>query len=630
MKIRKRLLPALVLSLVAATTPPAADAAQFSNVIIFGDSLSDAGFYRPFLLSLGIPPSVVSQLGRFTTNPDPVWSELISQFYGVAPAPSNAGGSIFAQGGARVVDPSVSTPPGGAQRPVSAQINEFLARGPVDPNALYGVWVGANDIFQNLGALQAGQITAAQLQTNVLAAATAEVGQIARLRAAGARYIMVFALPDIGVTPAFAGTPTAAAVSALSAGFNTTLFTGLAAAGVHVIPVDTFTLFQEVRANPAAFGFTNVTGVACGPFPPFSNTSNSQFCLPQNLVQPNANNTFAFADPVHPTGAAHRVIAQLAESLLEGPTQYGLLAEAPIHSRESHIRTIADGLLNGRQGSVGKFTVFAAADGGKFDIDQGGGTAGLDSRNSSFTVGGTVRTSDWVTLGLGVGKSQNRADFGQDGGGFKTDEVAISFFGSVYASGFYGTGIVTIANIDFDDVRRNVQLGLTTRSSSTSTKGSNMSAYFSAGYDFTFGHFAVGPTVAVTTQDIDVNGFDESSTMGVVGLHIGDQKRKSEIWSAGVRASYTMGGWTPWLRVTADKERRDDARFVTATPLSMIATGSSFDIQAFAPDTSYVTTSIGVNGAVTDRVALSVLYQNVSSRSGVHQDGIGATVSYRF
>jgi len=29
-------------------------------------------------------------------------------------------------------------------------------------------------------------------------------------------------------------------------------------------------------------------------------------------------------------------------------------------------------------------------------------------------------------------------------------------------------------------------------------------------------------------------------------------------------------------------------------------------------------------------VALSVLYQNVSSRSAIRQDGIGATISYRF
>src|SRR5439155_1411792 len=83
---------------VAAVSTPKADAAQFSGVYVFGDSLSDAGYYRPFLSSLGLPAPVVSQLGRYTTNPGPVWSELVSSYYGVTPAPSNvAGGNIFAQ-----------------------------------------------------------------------------------------------------------------------------------------------------------------------------------------------------------------------------------------------------------------------------------------------------------------------------------------------------------------------------------------------------------------------------------------------------------------------------------------------------------------------------------------------------
>ncbi|HET9653640.1 MAG TPA: autotransporter domain-containing protein, partial [Usitatibacter sp.] len=598
-------------------------------------SLSDAGFYRPFLASLGLPPNVVSQLGRFTTNPDPVWSELVSQFYGFTPAPSNtAGGNIFAQGGARVASNSASTPPGLAQRPVSTQINEYLAAtgGAADPNALYGIWVGANDIFQNLGALQAGQINAGQLQTNVLAAAGAEVAQIGRLQAAGARYILVFGLPDIGLTPQFAGTPNAGNVTALSAGYNTTLFTGLASAGIRVIPVDTFTLFSEVRANPAAFGFSNITSLACGPFPPITTATSisSQFCLPNTLVQPNANNTFAFADSVHPTGAAQRIIAQLAESLIEGPTQYSLLAEAPLHARESHIRTIADGLLQASQKGLGKFEVFAAGDRGKFDVDSGIGNSGLSSTSRSFTVGATVRTSESVTLGVGIGTGRNNSSFGGDAGGFSTNETALSLFGALRSGGFYGTGIVTLADIKFDNIRRTVHLGQSVRDSDTHTDGSNMSAQFMAGYDFPIGPVTIGPVVSVTTQNVDVNAFDESPAMGVAGLHVAGQKRRSEVWSGGVRASATFGNWTPWARATADKERRDDARFVTATPLSLIAIGNSYDIAAYAPDTSFITTSVGVNGLVTDRVALSVAYMRVSGRSGIQQDGVGATVSVRF
>jgi hypothetical protein len=102
------------------------------------------------------------------------------------------------------------------KRPISVQIDEFLARtgGTADPNALYTVWAGANDVFFNLGALQGGAIDAATLQTNVLAAAQAEIAQIRRLRDAGAQYIAVFGLPNIGLTPAFRGTPNSQSVTA--------------------------------------------------------------------------------------------------------------------------------------------------------------------------------------------------------------------------------------------------------------------------------------------------------------------------------------------------------------------------------------------------------------------------------
>src|SRR5258708_2553745 len=200
MKMKKRVLPALLLTLFAGAMAPAASAQQqFTSVVVFGDSLSDAGYYRPFLAGLGLPASVVATLGRFTTNPGPVFSELLTTHYtSSAPGPSNVtGGLIFAQGGARVALASPLTPPGQAQRPVSTQVGEFLGAngGAADPNALYSVFAGANDIFVNLATFQAGAITQAQLQTNVLAAATAEVQQVARLQAAGARSVTGAVVP---------------------------------------------------------------------------------------------------------------------------------------------------------------------------------------------------------------------------------------------------------------------------------------------------------------------------------------------------------------------------------------------------------------------------------------------------
>ena len=207
MSFKKRVIPALVASALILGAP-SAQAIQFSGVYIFGDSLSDAGFYRPGLVAL-LGSTAAAGVGRFTSNPGPVWSELIAQYYGGNAAPSNAGGGIYAQGGMQVTGnaPASRVGPGGTQRSMATQVSEYLASsgGSANPNALYGVWLGANDIFTLLEGLQTGAVTAAQLPTILPAIAAAEVGQIARLQAAGARYILVFNIPAIGATPAFAG-----------------------------------------------------------------------------------------------------------------------------------------------------------------------------------------------------------------------------------------------------------------------------------------------------------------------------------------------------------------------------------------------------------------------------------------
>ncbi len=636
MKTKKRIIPALVFSLFAAFGSAESGAAQFSNVYVFGDSLSDAGYFRGFLASLGLPPSLVATLGRFTINPGPVWSELVAAHYGVTnPRPSNAGGTIFAQGGARVALPSASTPPGAAQRPVSTQIDEFLAAGggAADPNALYAVWGGGNDILQNIGLLQAGAITSAQFQTNVLAAATAEVGQIARLQAAGARYILVFALPDVGATPSVqaAGAATAASITAISAGFNTTLFTGLAAAGVRAIPVDTFGLFSDVRGNAAAFGFTNVTGQACGPFPPITATPSSQFCTAANIVA--GGQGFLFADGVHPTPAAQAILANYVEGLIDGPAQYSLLPETALRAREAHVRTLAAGVQSGLVGTVGKVGAFVAVDRADFDTDAIQGLQQQRADGSTFTVGVAARVSETVVVGAAYGRTRYNAIFGNGMGGYRFNENTYSLFAGMQGERLYVNAAVSVGDSDYNDTRRDLRLGNVRRTFEARPEASNASAFVNVGYDFPIGRFKIGPTAVLAVQNVEVNTFDESPTGGapITGaLTIGTQKRRSEVWRLGARASVDIGNWTPWVRVTADKERRDDPRFVPATVRSLGAIGMVYEIEGYRPDNSFVTAYGGVRGRINDWVGVGVTYFKVFSRENITEDGITAAVSIRF
>ena len=625
MSFKKRVIPALIASAMLLGASQA-QAVQFTGVFVFGDSLSDAGYFRPFLSAVGIPAAAAAGLGRFTTNPGPVWSELIVQNYGGRATASNAGGTIYAQGGARVQGTPSSQPPGFAERTSITQISEYLATsgGTADPRALYAVWFGANDIFQNFAGIAGGTVNPA---TVINTAAGTEIAQVQRLRAAGARYILVFNLPDLGSTPAFApsvvGAAGSAAASGLALNYNNALFTGLASTGTKVIPVDASALFADVRANAAAFGFTNTTGVACNATPPVGLIA----CGPSNLVATNAASTFLFADGVHPTTASHAIVADFVKSLIEGPNTYSTMTEVPLSSRASHIRTLEEGLQAGQGAAVGKVVAFAAGDGGKYDIGLNALSPQSNTKNRGGSVGITMRGSEVFTVGAAVGTSTADTNLGS-AGRFNLDETSVSLFASLKSDGFYGSFMATSADLKFKNVQRFVKLGIVNRVASSSTNGSNVSTTFAVGYDHRFGAASVGPFASITQQIVDVSGFSEAGS-GSADLNIFDQKRRSRVSSLGLRGSVALGNWTPYARVSVDKELSNDDRIVTANPVSVTA-GLNYDIPGYKGDGTWVTGTVGIRGMLTERVGLSVAYSVVSSKQNVKQDGVTAGVTFGF
>ena len=159
--------------------------AQFSNAFVFGDSLSDAGQYG----------------SRFTTNPGLTFPMYLTERYGISVTPSFQGGNDYGQGGARVNSPSPLIPPTAPNLSIADQVTHFLSKGPLDSHALYQIQGGANDIFVLASQAAGGQISPTQLQAGVTQAALDLAAQVVRLQAAGARYLVVYNLPDIGKTP---------------------------------------------------------------------------------------------------------------------------------------------------------------------------------------------------------------------------------------------------------------------------------------------------------------------------------------------------------------------------------------------------------------------------------------------
>jgi outer membrane lipase/esterase len=277
-----------------------AQAALFTQFVVFGDSLSDNG--NAFIGTGGtIPAPPLYTAGRFTDGPDTapagtvggLWHEVLAGLTGEPVAtPFLAGGSNYAVGGAKVLpgDPVIPS--------LAQQVGLALAAsgGHADPHALYVFWGGANDLY---GAVETPGETAAGVAATETAMVNSLVNDVALLDAAGARNFLWLNLPQLATTPRGAGDPLNAALAQASTQFRTDVASNTAlltqTLGVRIADVDVYALYQAILANPAAYGYTNVTTPAQG-------------------LAVNPDQYLFWDTPSHPTTTGHRLIGLDAES----------------------------------------------------------------------------------------------------------------------------------------------------------------------------------------------------------------------------------------------------------------------------------------------------------------------------
>lgn len=584
--LRKR--PALSLMAVAlalAAAPAMAQQSPYSRTVFIGDSLTDAGYFRPLL-----PASVQAVTGQFTTNPGWTYAQYVANYYGTNGAAhgNGQGGDNYAIGGARVgVDTSQVLAAGTPAIPVyslKTQTAQYLAAngGKADANALYTVFGGANDLF----AIQAG----APLVSTLTNAVTDQVGIVATLKGAGAQYVVVPTIPDVGLTPGAraGGAAGMAAGTALAKAYNDALFAGLKAAGLQVIPVDTFHVLQEIVANPGQYGFVNVTNPAC-------TTASSLTCNPTSYATPNAANTYVFADGVHPTTATHEMLGQYTVSILEAPRNQQILT----HSAQTVGRSRADQVswhLGGRPadglswwGNLrGDMQRYAHA-----DLYDGMAPAGLF---------GVDWARDGMVLGGFAGYGRMDADFGKNKGDFTQSDTSLGLFAGWYGERAWVNAQLSYSWLDYD-VTRKLQLGPATRIHEGSPEGSNLTAALNAGYEFgTEGGFRHGPVAAVIWQKVKLDGYTESNP-SATALGYADQDADSTVGRIGWQARFDGGSVKPYVQVTYDHEF-EDSKQASAWLQSMPEVGM-YKVPGLEFDKNYATAVLGA------RVSLWGLNSNV-------------------
>jgi phospholipase/lecithinase/hemolysin len=282
------------------------------QVVSFGDSLSDVGTYAPIASAVGG--------GRFTTNPGQVWTQDVAQYYGNTLSAAFTisldhkltaqGGFGYAEGGSTVATPAndyefLSGVIGNVEMPVNQQVSSYLGTyGAFNSGQLVLVWAGANDV------LRAGTTTSV-----VQTAATTLAQVVVQILQNGAQHVVVVNVPNIGLSPKGITSPDGGAtLTQMSQLFNTTLNAALQTDGVQskVIQIDSYTWINQMIANFQANGFTvSNTAQACDPSKTPDDTS--LLCSPATYVSSNADQTYMFADDLHPTTRLHALFAQYVE-----------------------------------------------------------------------------------------------------------------------------------------------------------------------------------------------------------------------------------------------------------------------------------------------------------------------------
>lgn len=286
---------------------------EYSQLVVFGDSLSDPG--NAFVLTgeASLPPydfipsASYARGGHHFTNGE-TWVEKLAKRLHRNTGPAFRTDKAFANyavGGARAREIGPVN--------MTVQVGLFLMdNGPqVANDALYTIFIGGNDLRDAVEMLAADPSMATSYAI-IDSALTAIYDNMLILAASGATDFLVINGPDLSLVPAvLIQDPLIQILSKyFSNYFNTQLASKLSDLEgmfpISIKTVDIFALFNTVVAAPQAFGFEIV----------------DQSCITPDVVKQAVcfkPDTYLFWDGIHPTRAGHQVIADTALNVINQP-----------------------------------------------------------------------------------------------------------------------------------------------------------------------------------------------------------------------------------------------------------------------------------------------------------------------
>ncbi len=589
---------ALALALTAST---AAQAQVFTEVVSFGDSLTDAGNVGTLQ---GLPPG-----SSFTTNQDPVYSQILSSMFGAGPQTNisaiipGSSGSNYAYGGACAISNGtpiqIALPPGQptpifncANSPGTFSLAAQMVyaglitpagvpiAGSADPNALYTYWAGANDLLsaQSVATqfvINGGNPAFASgvAQTVFGQAGATAIGEIKLLQAAGAKTVVVFNLPDLGKTPANLGNTQVTAASVI---FNAQFNAGLATLNDGIVAINTWGIINEVVANPSAYGFTNITGTAC--------PASSLACGPASAGYPTqpTSATYLFADGIHPSGRAHALLANVVYATIKAPGIVSLAPEVALQANFANNTALEDSINNesAAGAEVGKVIGYASVQFTDQSLDGTAYTPELSGDMTGLNIGASYRINENVSFALGATLGDPSGTAAGNLGEFSGNAIVFGGVLHLETGGLYGRAALGIGTTDMDITRSIDQLS-STRRETGNTSVDQSSAIFELGYQFKTDSFRHGPYFGIDLNYTTTAAYVENGS-SATSMRFEEFESDTNDAYIGYRFSGTFGGIRPFIDVAYVNPNNDDQTFVTGGTASL---PGSFTMGGYTPGT---------------------------------------------
>ncbi|MBC3270869.1 autotransporter domain-containing protein [Pseudomonas sp. SWRI81] len=586
----------------------------YSNFIVFGDSLNDAGTFA----DSGGPAGATE---RYTNRTGPLYQDGSGELYSLNSTQLLGGrlgftadqtassssavradngqvdGSNWAVGGYRtdqILD-SITTQSATGERTRAGYLPSNGLR--ADPNALYYISGGGNDFLQ-------GRVLSLPQAS---AAADRLADSVQTLQTAGAKYVMVWLLPDVGLTPALNGTPLQAFSSTLANQFNSQLVTRLRGIDAEIIPLNIPALLSEAFADPGRFGLATDQNLTATCFSGNGCPENARYGI--NSATPDPTKLI-YNDGVHPTESGQKLIADYAYSLLAAPWELSLLTEMA----HGTVRAHQDELRNQWQAdwenwqAVGQWRALVSAGGQHLDVDSQSSGASADGSGYNLNVGGSYRLNDAWRVGVAAGFYRQNLEAGHNDSDYKLNSYMGTAFAQFQQNRWWADAALTGGKLDYDNLKRKFDLGASEGAEKGDTDGSLWAFSTRIGYDIAQpgSEWHLSPFVSADYASVDVDGYSEKSNRATA-LSFDDQSRDSKRLGLGIQGKYNFTAQTQvYGEYAHEREYEDDVQKVNIALNTLPA--NDFTLEGYTPASHLNRLSLGVSHKLTTDLALRAGY----------------------